>query len=395
LRVALYSHDTVGLGHIRRNLLLAQTIAHAPLSATILMIAGAREAAVFPMPPRVDCMTLPSIQKDNDGEYRARRLSLTLRQVITMRAHIIQGALEAFRPDMLVVDTEPRGAFRELDPALSWLRMQGRTHCVLGLRDIRDGAVAVRREWHKTSNDAAIRDYYDEVWVYGDQRVFDVVREYRFSRDVAAKLQYTGYLDQRARLGFVAPSDDGPRVVSTLPAGRMVLCTVGGGQDGMALARAFIATEFPRDSFGVILTGPQMPTETLEELRTQAERSRHIRVLRFVPEPAPLFARADRLIVMGGYNSTLEAVSFAKPALIVPRVRPRQEQWLRADRMSALGLLDVLHPDELSPEKIGTWLAQSREDPQPANVIDLGGLPRIVALLTTRQANRLLTREAS
>lgn len=395
LRVALYSHDTLGLGHIRRNLLLAQTIADAPLSATILMIAGAREAAVFPMPPRVDCMTLPSIQKDNDGEYRARRLSLTLRQIITLRAHIIQGALEAFRPDMLVVDTEPRGAFRELEPALSWLRMQGRTHCVLGLRDIRDDGVAVRREWHKTSNDAAIRDYYDEVWVYGDPRVFDVVREYRFSREVTTKLRYTGYLDQRARLGFVAPSDDGPRLLATLPGGRMVLCTVGGGQDGMALARAFVATEFPRNTFGIVVTGPQMPTDTLEELRRRAEQCRHIRVLRFLPEPAPLFARADRLITMGGYNSTLEAVSFAKPALIVPRVRPRQEQWLRADRMSALGLLDVLHPDELSPEKLSVWLMQRREPPRPTDVIDLGGLPRIVELLSERQASRLLTREAS
>lgn len=395
LRVAFYSHDTLGLGHIRRNLLLAQTIADAPLSATILMIAGAREAAVFPMPPRVDCMTLPSIQKDNDGEYRARRLSLTLRQITTLRAHIIQGALEAFRPDVLVVDTEPRGAFRELEPALSWLRMHGRTHCVLGLRDIRDGAVAVRREWHKASNDAAIRDYYDEVWVYGDPRVFDVVREYRFPREVAAKLRYTGYLDQRARLGFVAPGDDGPRVLATLPGGRMVLCTVGGGQDGMALARAFIAAQLPCDTFGVILAGPQMPTETLEELRRAAEQCRHVRVLRFVPEPAPLFARADRLITMGGYNSTLEAVSFAKPALIVPRVRPRQEQWLRADRMSALGLLDVLHPDELSPEKLGTWLARQHDNPRPSDVVDLGGLPRIVEFLTERQASRLLTREAS
>jgi predicted glycosyltransferase len=395
LRVAFYSHDTLGLGHIRRNLLLAQTVADAPLSATILMIAGAREAAVFPMPPRVDCMTLPSIQKGNDGEYRARRLSLTLRQIVTLRAHIIQGALEAFRPDILVVDTEPRGAFRELEPALSWLRMQGRAHCVLGLRDIRDDAVAVRREWRKASNDAAIRDYYDEVWVYGDPRVFDVVREYRFSREVTTKLRYTGYLDQRARLAFVGPGDDGPRLLATLPAGRMVLCTVGGGQDGVALARAFIATPWPRDTFGVVLAGPQMPMDTLEELRTRAGTSGRVRVLRFVPEPAPLFARADRLITMGGYNSTLEAVSFAKPALIVPRVKPRQEQWLRAHRMSALGLVDVLHPDELSPDALATWLAQKREHPRPSQAIDLGGLPRIVEFLTERQASRLVTREAS
>jgi predicted glycosyltransferase len=385
LRVALYSHDTLGLGHIRRNLLLAQAIANAPLGATILMLAGAREAALFPMPPRVDCTTLPSIQKGNDGQYRSRRLCLSLRQIVSLRAHIIQGALEAFRPDMLVVDTEPRGAFRELEPALSWLRMQGRTHCVLGLRDIRDDATAVRREWRTTSSDTAIRDYYDEVWVYGDPRVFDVVREYRFPHDVATKLRYTGYLDQRARLDFVQPGDDGPRLLATLPTGRMVLCTVGGGQDGIALARAFIATPLLHDTFGLVLAGPQMPPDMLEHLRQRTEPSRCVRVLRFVPEPAPLFARADRLITMGGYNSALEAVSFAKPALIVPRVKPRQEQWLRADRLRALGLVDVLHPDELSPGRLGAWLAQEREHPQASGTVDLGGLPRIVEFLKERQ----------
>lgn len=395
LRVAFYSHDTVGLGHIRRNLLIAQTIAHAEPNVTILMLAGAREAAVFPMPANVDCTTLPSIQKGDDGQYRARRLRLTLRQIVAVRAHIIQGALEAFRPDVLIVDTEPRGAFRELEPALSWLRMQGRTRCILGLRDIRDHAVAVRREWREASNDAAICDYYSAVWVYGDPHVFDVVREYHLSRDVAAKLHYTGYLDQRARLTFVHSGDDGSRLLATLPAGRMILCTVGGGQDGAALARAFIATELPPDAFGLILTGPQMPADQLDELRERATRAKCVRVLRFLPEPAPLLARADRLITMGGYNSTLEAVSFGKPALIVPRVKPRQEQWIRADRFRALGLLDVLHPDDLSSQQLGAWLARDREAHASGTVVNLGGLSRLMQFLTEMQTSHAAAREAS
>jgi predicted glycosyltransferase len=394
LRVVFYSHDTLGLGHIRRNLLIAQSVAASALSATTLMIAGAREAAQFAMPRRVDCMTLPSIQKDNTGVYTARRLCLSLRDIVSLRAHIIQGALEAFRPDVLIVDTEPRGAFRELEPALSWLRMHGRTHVVLGLRDIRDDAAAVQREWQKASSDAAVRDYYDEVWVYGDPKVFDVCREYRLSRDVEGKLRYTGYLDQRARLTFVEPGDDGPRVLATLPAGRMVLCTVGGGQDGVALARAFIETELPRDSFGVVLAGPQMAPDLLQELRTCAAARKAVRVLRFLPEPAPLFARADRLITMGGYNSALEAVSFAKTALIVPRVKPRQEQWIRADRFRALGLLDVLHPDDLSPTRLGAWLADERAPAPATEAIDLAGLRRAVEFLMESPAGRVI-REAS
>jgi predicted glycosyltransferase len=386
LRVASYSHDTLGLGHIRRSLLVAQAVAQSYLGATTLMIAGAREAGIFPWASGVDCLTLPSIQKGDDGKYRSRRLHLSLPELVTVRARIVQSALEAFAPDVLIVDTEPRGAFRELEPALSTLRMQGRTHCILGLRDVRDEAAVVRREWAKASSEAAIRDYYDQVWVYGDRRVFDVVEEYGLSAEVSARVRYTGFLDQTARLRFVRPGDDGPRLLATLPAGRLILCTVGGGQDGAQLARSFIEAELPPGAFGLVLVGPQMAAHLLDELRERAGRAGRMRVLRFLPEPAPLLERAERLVIMGGYNSTLEAISFGKPTLVVPRVRPRLEQWIRAERMSRLGLLDVLHPDQLSSERIAEWLATDRS-PRPAReVIDMDGLDRLVEFLAEREA---------
>jgi predicted glycosyltransferase len=381
LRVAFYSHDTLGLGHIRRNLLIAQSFAQSQLHTTTLMLAGAREVGMLPLGPGVDCVTLPSIQKSDEGEYRSRRLTLALQQVVNMRARILQGALETFRPDVLIVDTEPRGAFRELEPALSSLRAQGRTHFVLGLRDVRDDPVVARREWQAASSEAAIRDYYDEVWVYGDPAVFDVVREYGLSAEVSVKLRYTGYLDQRQRLRFVCPGDEGLRVLETLPPGRMMLCTLGGGQDGAPLARAFIDAPLPAGAFGVVLAGPQMPQPLFDDLRGLAARTARVRLLRFLPEPAPLVAHADRLVTMGGYNSTLEALSFGKPALIVPRVRPRQEQWVRADRLRTLGLLDVLHPDRLSPAALGEWLTRESVPPPTSAAVDFGGLPRVVEFM--------------
>jgi predicted glycosyltransferase len=385
LRVAAYSHDTLGLGHIRRSLLVAQAVSQSRLASTTLMIAGAREAGVFPWASGVDCVTLPSIQKGDDGRYRSRRLDVPLSELLTVRARIVQSALEAFAPDVLIVDTEPRGAFRELELALSSLRMKGRTCCILGLRDIRDEAAVVRREWEKASNDAAIRDYYDQVWVYGDRNVFDVVREYELSPEVASRLRYTGFLDQTVRLQFVHPGDDGPRVLATLPEAPLILCTVGGGQDGARLARAFVEAELPRDAFGLVLVGPQMAPDLLDELRVRAERLGRTRVLRFVPEPAPLLARADRLVIMGGYNSTIEALSFGKPTLIVPRVRPRLEQWIRAERLRALDLVDVLHPDALSPARLSKWLATDCRPRQAREVVDMDGLRRVVDFIATRE----------
>src|SRR5262245_35394626 len=53
-RVLLYSHDTMGIGHVRRNLLIAQALTAPPVSATVLLVAGAREAGAFSLPPDVD-----------------------------------------------------------------------------------------------------------------------------------------------------------------------------------------------------------------------------------------------------------------------------------------------------------------------------------------------------
>ena len=66
-RIALYSHDTMGLGHIRRNTLLAQTLIRPPLSADVLLVSGIRESGAFPLPRGIDSITLPAYQKQPDG----------------------------------------------------------------------------------------------------------------------------------------------------------------------------------------------------------------------------------------------------------------------------------------------------------------------------------------
>jgi predicted glycosyltransferase len=85
---------------------------------------------------------------------------------------------------------------------------------------------------------------------------------------------------------------------------------------------------------------------------------------------------------MGGYNTVCEVLSFEKHALIVPRVRPGREQWIRAQRMQEMGVLTALHPDELTPRAVGEWLARDLGAPPASRSrIDFGGLARIPGLL--------------
>ncbi len=380
IRIALYSHDTMGLGHMRRNLLVARALASSALDPAILMIAGSSQANSFHVPPGVDSVTLPAFHKAADGSYGARNIPMSLRHLVTLRARTIRAALESFDPDLLIVDKVPWGALGELTPALAALRVRGRVRCVLGLRDVLDEPAVVKREWAEADNDRAIRDHYAAVWVYGDRSIYDQAAEYGFGPDVCMRLSYTGYLDQRARLDGCGAAPPVP-----LPPGERILCTVGGGQDGGPVAEAFAAAEFPSGASGIVLAGPFMPGRTLQHVRRLARANDRVLLLEFVPEGAQLMHTADRVVTMGGYNTIAEVLSFGKRALVVPRVTPRREQLIRAEHLGRLGLVDVLHPRQLTPDAISEWLARAPAAAPAQASVDLGGLARVPVL-----AERLL-----
>jgi predicted glycosyltransferase len=262
---------------------------------------------------------------------------------------------------------------------------------VLGLREILDEPTTARREWERDNCDAAIAELYDSVWVYGDPRVYDPVREYGFGASTARKVRYTGYLNP-LDLGTDAHTGADELLDTLCPAGtRMVLCAVGGGQDGAEIALAFVEAPLPPDVVGVIVTGPFMPADVRMELKCRAMRAGRVHVLEFVSEPFRLMHRADCIIAMGGYNTVCEVLAFAKPSLIVPRVSPRREQFIRARRMRDLGLLDVLPPEDLSPGALGAWIGSASLPVQPAaRVLRFDGLARLTGL-----TRRLLQKTAA
>jgi predicted glycosyltransferase len=377
LRIALYSHDTMGLGHTRRNLLIAQTLVNSHLDVDILLITGAHTSSQFRLPAHVDVLTLPSLHKDESGQYASKSLEITLEELLKLRRRTIRAALKAFKPHVLIVDNVPRGAGRELDRVLEKLRRKGKTRVVLGLRDVLDEPAATRAQWAKLENELAIRNYFDAVWVYGDAKVFNPALEYGFTPEVTQKVRFLGYLDARTRLENVA-AEDTPEI----PTGRFALCLVGGGQDGAPLAEAFSSATLPKDMSAVLVTGPHMPPEVQERLKIAAARNPKLRLLEFVNEPAHLIASADRVVSMGGYNSVIELLSFQKHALIVPRIVPRLEQLVRAERLQALGLLEVLHPDDISSAAISTWLQRDLgSTPNAFGCLDMNGLSRLPSLI--------------
>ena len=375
--MCLYSHDTMGLGHTRRNLLIAEALAAPPLCASVLMITGVRQSAAFAAPARVDFLTLPAYSKNSDGSYQSRSLAIDGAALARLRSEAIKAAVAGFQPDLFMVDNVPRGALNELVPALEHLAGSGSSRCVLGLRDIIDDPESVRREWAQRSNYEAIGDFYDAVWIYGDPAVYDAVSEYDFPAEVRVKTRYTGYLNPSTYL----PRDpsDTESIRTTRERGDFVLCLAGGGQDGSRLMSRFAKAELPSDTRGLMVTGPFMREGDRQRIRDSVAGQGKISVREFVTDPLPLIRSAKSVVAMGGYNTVMELLSLGKQSLIVPRSSPRVEQLIRAERMKALCLMDFVREEDLTSQVIGDWVVKAPSRKSALEVIDFAGLERLTS----------------
>lgn len=372
-RVVLYSHDTMGLGHLRRNLLIASVLSQTPINANVLVVSGAREACYFATKSGVDSVVLPSLCKDHDGNYSGKHLRMTCEQTTQLRSKIIASTLDAFSPHVFIVDKVARGIGNELDASLAAIRTRGRTRCVLGLREILDDPATVMRQWKQCAMEDAIREYYDEVWIYGDPMVYDSVRQYSFVGSTVQRSRYIGYLDQSRRL-----SDISDLVPAAAEGGKLAVCVVGGGQDGASLASAFASARMPGGWKGILITGPFLPEIDRIALRQSVAGDSDCILIENLVEADQYIANADKVVSMAGYNTITSILSFQKPALVVPRVSPRREQWIRASRFAAQGQLTMLEPDDLSSAAISSWLERLDVPTPNAGAVDISGLDRIV-----------------
>ncbi len=379
-RVMIYSHDTFGLGHLRRSRTIAQglTEAHGDLAALILT--GSPVAGRFDFPDRVDHVRLPGVVKLPDGEYASHNLGLPLDETVQLRSAIIDAAEASFRPDLLIVDKEAWGFRNELSGALEAASRRG-ARIVLGLRDVLDDPVALADEWARKGHAAAIERYMDEIWIYGLPQVCNPLEGLGLPDSVLRKVRYTGYLRR--------DPPDWPRRGAVAPAGApFVLVMTGGGGDGARLVD-WTLSAYETDDWlaphAVIVYGPFLAPEKRAGFDARARRlGGRVTTLSFDPRVELLQEEALGIVAMGGYNTFCEILSQDKPAVIAPRAHPRKEQLIRAEAAERLGLARMLHEprDGADPSVMAAAIRGLMEQPRPSSVCIPGlldGLDGIVA----------------
>jgi predicted glycosyltransferase len=346
-RFVFYSHDGVGLGHLRRNLAIAAALTEAEPNASVLLATGCDDLGAHGLAPNVDVLVLPGLRKVGNGRYSARRLPMSGREVRALRSAQLEAAIRSFRPDVVLVDKHPVGVRGELRPALEALRETG-GRVVLGLRDILDDAASVAEEWSASGVIEEMERYVDRVLIYGDPRVHDLVQEYALPASLASLSRYCGYV-VNAEPARTQAVDALPAFATRLGRRPTVLATAGGGEDGWSLLGAFVRAARDAAWDAVVVCGPQLSAARRHELRALSLESGvefHVNE----PDVGSWFSHVDALVCMGGYNTLCEATSRGTPTLCVPRVRPRREQLIRARAFARLGLLRVAEPDVLTPD---------------------------------------------
>jgi ATP-binding cassette subfamily B protein len=370
-RVLFYSHNGVGVGHLQRQLDLATAFRDRHPDSVALLASGSHAASMFRIPAGIDYVKLPSLRKVDARTWIPRELPLPLRDVIELRAELLQETVRKVSPDLLVADFMPAGPYGELLPALEELERCG-GRAVVGFRDVLDEPAFVRQVWSEGGVYEVLRRHYSAICVYGDPCMLDFVEAYGLDDDLASRLNYCGYL------GRGTPARNGSVATSERP---LVVATSGGGVDGPSLLETFVqAAGRLRPKLGgtwTAVTGPLMNDEDHERIVSLAGDD--VTIHRLVPDLRNTVAAADCLVSMAGYNTVCDIMSYRCRSVLVPRERPSKEQALRAERLREWGVAEVVLAKELGPAGLADAIenALGRRDP-PVAPVPLVGLESAV-----------------
>jgi len=365
-RILIYSHDTFGLGHLRR----CRTIAHSLVDRfphlSVLILSGSPIIGSFDFRSRVDFVRIPGVVKLRNGEYTSLNLHIDVDEMLKLRGSIIRHTAEMFDPDLFIVDKEPMGLRGEVLETLEMLKARG-TRLILGLRDVMDEPRLLVPEWKRKNVLPALRDLYDEIWVYGLPQICDPLEGMSLPVRVRQKMVYTGYLPR------TVSTEGAPPRLPEITKKPYLLVTTGGGGDGEGLIE-WVLRAYEHDPLlpypALLVLGPFMAPERQAEFMDRAAKLKRVDAITFHNHLETLVAGAAGVVAMGGYNTFCEALSLDKRALLVPRTEPRLEQYIRVSRAAKLGLVSMLADDgRYDPAVMAAALRHLPRQNRPSDIV--------------------------
>lgn len=353
--ILMYSHDTYGLGHIRRTMAIAEQLRQS--NTNILILTGSPIAGRLTFPKYVDYVRIPGMIKKANDEYFPLTIRIDPQQAMEIRQSIIMATVKTFLPDLFIVDKEPQGLKKEVLPALEWIKENlEKTKTILGLRDVMDDSETIKTDWNKKNIYSTIEDLYSEVWVYGQKNIYNPIQEYDIPPSISKKLYFTGYIPRKIPQESVA--DDLRLQLNVMKNETLVTVTTGGGGDGFHVLDVYLkmlekmkAQSILPGFQSVLVTGPFLSRDDTEFILERAS-GLGIQSYDFFSDMETLIAASDIVVCMGGYNTICEALSSKTMSLIIPRETPRKEQCIRAQAFNREGLVEFIPWTRLNEDSL-------------------------------------------
>ena len=301
-RFLFYSHDGLGLGHVRRNIAVATALSEVAPDASILVLTSAEDIA---------SLGAPAARARGQA---ARPASLGP-----------EGARGGGR------DLPAGGAPRRRGPVRSRRRARpgARAHSRVGRTGCPRAPGRPRRHAERRSRVArprALRADSAGLRAGPRLRTAGPARPRRRLELPAGarghRVPYCGYVVSQSlasQLGASRPSSRRPRV----------LATVGGGDDGYPILDTFIAAAEGNGWDAMIVAGAHCPQDRSDLLRSRASAA-GVAYRDFVPSPLKECSSLDALVCMGGYNTLAEVAASGVPAVCIPRREPTRDRLIRA-----------------------------------------------------------------
>lgn len=373
-RIFLYVQHLLGIGHLKRALLLARALADQGLEVDLVsggmpvpQLQGT-SARVLQLPPlrsldnRFTTLVGSDGQAVGDGWKRRRRDRL----------------LKHFygrRPDAIVLETFPFGRRQmhfELFPLLAAAHAVRPRPCVIS--SVRDILQEKRNPARIEETVTLVERWFDRVLVHGDPRLVRFEESFARADEIAEKLSYTGFIADVAE-AYTTQSDAGR--------GEVVVSTGGGaaGKDLLDIAlRARPLTRFSNVRWR-LLAGSNLGGDDFAAVRRRAPIG--VIVERARADFPALLANCLVSVSQGGYNTVMDILRAGARAVIVPfRGEGETEQALRAARLQQRRVLQVVQERDISPEQLARAI-DAAFDAAPASAagLDLNGAANSARLI--------------
>jgi predicted glycosyltransferase len=373
--VLFYVQHLLGIGHLRRAMRLAEALAGDGIRTT-LVCGGAPVAAI--VAETVEIVQLPPIR--TRGTDFADLVGAAGRPVDdALRNARRRALLDAFaraRPDAVVIEAFPFGrrAFRfELDALIAAARARHpRPAVVCSLRDI---IVAPAEPQRRQEIIDRVRADFDAVLVHGDPAFIPLEASFPAAAQIADRLVYTGYVGAEAPTGADRGQLGG--------GGDEVLVSAGGGAVGGGLLATAIEARRQgclADLGWRLLAGPNLPQPKFAALVERLPKG--VVLERYRGDFPALLRRCRVSISQAGYNTVLDILAARATAVVVPFAAGREtEQRLRAHRLAAKGVLEMVDERDLSPDRLAAAVERAIAASPTALTVDIGGAFRTARLL--------------